>query len=248
MSFNIRYATADDGPNNWANRMKAVPEMLKDVRPTVFGLQEALDAQLSYIGKTCGEYGYVGVGRDDGKLKGERMTVHYLRDEVELLDWGTWWLSETPEKPSLGWDAKYIRTATWTKMRMKADGREFYFVNTHLDHKGKLARIEGLALIIDKIAEMNPDGLPVILTGDFNAIPDDVCLLALNQMMHSARQYAARTDTRGSFNGWGRRETSIDYIYFSGFRRCRRFRVVTKSYACVPYISDHYPIVADMVF
>lgn len=246
MSFNVRQGMAADGDNAWDNRKEASAAMLEDLRPDVFGVQEAYAFQVDYILANCPVYKAVGVGRNDGSSEGEHMSVFYNAEKLELIDWGTYWLSETPEVPSKSWDAKYNRTATWTLLRDKSTGRRLFFVNTHLDHKGVVARKESLALIHRRITAMNPDGAPMILVGDFNLFPDDEGLTDLNKLMKSARCTAIDADTMGSFNGWGKSETIIDYIYYSGFRVCRQFRVISRKYADKPYISDHYPIMADL--
>ena len=263
MSYNVRLGVAKDGDNSWENRREATPAMLRDIRPAVFGVQEAYDFQIAYILEQCPEYKAVGVGRDDGKSDGEHMSVFYDSTRIELLNWGTYWLSETPDVPSFGWDAKCRRTATWTLLREIASGQKFYFVNTHLDHIGVMARKNGLALIYNKIKEMNPSGLPMVLTGDFNILPDNDGLTDLNTLMKSARFYSDDADTIGSFNGFGKYGLSsgapklgdsqkdkktlrpLDYIYYSGFERSLCFKVVTKSYAGKKFISDHYPVYGE---
>ena len=244
MSFNIRMGAADDGANSWEMRKPAVAEMLETVDPVMFGVQEAFDYQIAYITENCPQYKCVGVGRDDGASKGEHMSVFYNPEKIELLDWGTYWLSETPDVPSKGWDAACFRTATWTKVRVKATGKEFYFCNTHLDHKGRLARRNGLALIVERIGAMNPEGLPMILTGDFNVTPDDPCLDDLENMMLNSRYTAVESDSAGSYNAWGKAEEEIDYIWYQGFGKCKSFKVVKDQFAGKPYVSDHYPIVS----
>jgi len=252
MSYNIRNSHAKDGDNAWERRREATPEMLSDIQPDVFGIQEAYQEQVDYILEQCKDYKMVGVGRDDGVQKGEQMSVFYDANRIELLKWGTYWLSETPDEPSFGWDAACRRTATWMLLEQKATGRRFYLVNTHLDHKGAVARKEGLALIYNNIQKMNPEGYPMVLVGDFNVFPDDECLKDINSMMNSARFKSRDADPKGSFNGFGEFDIDhlekIDYIYYSGFNHSRRFKVVTSSYAGKPYVSDHYPIYADLAF
>ena len=263
MSYNIRLGVADDGENSWENRREATPAMLRDIRPDVFGVQEAFDFQIAYILENCPEYKAVGVGRDDGVELGEHMSVFYNCERFNLVDWGTYWLSETPDVPSFGWDAACRRTATWTLLEEKDSGERFYFVNTHLDHIGVVARREGLALIHRKISEMNSDGLPMVLTGDFNVLPDNPGLGGINSLMKAARFNNQGGDRCGSFNGFGKLGNSdaapvlgekedlnvlqpFDYIYYSGFEVCSQFRVARKEYCGKRYISDHYPVWADI--
>ncbi len=192
------------------------------------------------------------------------MSVFYDSNRIELLEWGTYWLSETPDEPSYGWDAACRRTATWTLLRDRQSGQKFYFVNTHLDHKGVVARREGLALIYNRIKEMNPSGLPMVLTGDFNVLPDNEGLKDISSLMKSCRDFSLEADSFGSFNGFGKYGNSsgapvlndkkserntlrpLDYIYYSGFDRSLCFKVVTAQYAGKKFISDHYPVYADL--
>ena len=247
MTFNVRYGSANDGDNAWKNRRKAAVEMILDQHPAVFGVQEALDFQLKYIASNTG-YKHKGVGREDGKNSGEHMSVFYDPRRIELIQWGTYWLSETPDEPSLGWDAACKRTATWTLLKDRLSGREFFFVNTHLDHVGVEARRKGLALVVDRIGKMNPDGWPMILCGDFNVYPDDSCLTDLRGMMTDAWTSAAEADDGPTWHDWGRitEGDHIDYIFYKGFKSCSGIRRITSPYGNTQYVSDHYPVVAEL--
>lgn len=247
MSYNIRLGSANDGTNSWSLRYTATGEMLEDQAPDVFGVQEALDYQVRYINEMCG-YEYVGVGRENGKKEGEHMAIYWNKKSVSMLKWGTFWLSETPQKPSKGWDAACFRTATWALMKDKKTGRKFYFVNTHLDHEGKEAQKNGLKLIVDRIGEINPEGYPMVLTGDFNMKPDDPNLAELDSKMQSTRKIAAVTDNHDTYNGWGRGSGIIDYIYVSGFSSCPEYQTVVKRYRDRKFVSDHYPVSARLIF
>ena len=247
MSYNIRLGSANDGTNSWSLRYTATGDMLEDQAPDVFGVQEALDYQVRYINEMCG-YEYVGVGRENGKKEGEHMAIFWNKKSVSMLKWGTFWLSETPQKPSKGWDAACFRTATWALMKDKKTGRKFYFVNTHLDHEGKEAQKNGLKLIVDRIGEINPEGYPMVLTGDFNMKPDDPNLAELDSKMQSTRKIAAVTDSHDTYNGWGRGSGIIDYIYVSGFSSCPEYQTVVKRYQDRKFVSDHYPVSARLIF
>lgn len=248
MSYNIRLGSAKDGTNSWNLRYAATAEMIKDQAPDVFGVQEALSYQVLFIEENFRNYECVGVGREDGKKEGEFMSIFWNKKTVSMLKWGTFWLSETPDKPSMGWDAACFRTATWALMKDKKTGKKFYFVNTHLDHKGKEAQKNGLKLIVDRIAQINPDGYPMVLTGDFNMEPDNSNLAELDSKMQSARKIAAKTDSHDTYNGWGRGKGIIDYIYVSGFGSCPEYQTITKRYADRKFVSDHYPVCAKLIF
>ena len=248
MSYNIRTGGAQDGTNSWQFRYPATALMIEDQKPDVFGVQEAMPYQLLFIDESCRDYDYVGVGREDGRKKGEHVAVFYNKKTMSLLKWGTFWLSETPDEPTKGWDAACKRSTTWALLKSKDSGRKFYFINTHLDHKGKTARAEGLALILTKMSEINKDGLPVVLVGDFNAEVTDPAIAVLDGTMKNARKIAADTDSAGTFNGWGKSSSIIDHIFYSGFSSCTEYETVTKPYAERKFISDHYPVKAVLVF
>ena len=209
-----------------------------------------MEDQVRFLNEFTEDYDGVGVGRDNGKKKGEFMAIFWNRKTVKLLDWGTFWLSETPGKPSKGWDAKHNRTATWALMKDKASGKRFYVVNTHLDHVGVEARKNGLKLITERIMTINTKALPVILMGDFNMKPAAPELKELDPFMKSARTEASVTDSHQTFNNWGKakQDMIIDYIYFSGFTSCPEYQTVTKKYSDRKFISDHYPIFARFIF
>ena len=124
ISYNIRVGTAKDGTNSWEYRYPASAMMIMDQKPDIFGLQEALDFQFKYLEEYCPDYKGIGVGREDGKHKGEHMAIFYNKKTVKLIKWGTFWLSETPEKPSMGWDAACFRSATWALMKDKDSGKK----------------------------------------------------------------------------------------------------------------------------
>lgn len=250
MSYNIRMGVAKDGTNSWKFRCPATIEMLNAQKPDVFGVQEAFDFQIAFIEEFARDYKSVGVGREDGKKEGEHMSIFWNKKRVKLLKWGTFWLSETPDKPSKGWDAACYRTATWALMKDKKTGRKFYFVNTHLDHVGAQAQKNGLQLIVDRIDSINPEGYPMVLTGDFNIKPTNPALVNLDARMLSTRKIADKTDNRNTFNGWSTAKTDkiIDYIYISGFSGCPEYRTVTEKYADKAFVSDHYPVYARLIF
>lgn len=250
MSFNIRNSEANDGTNSWQYRYPATFEMLEKLKPDVVGMQEVLPLQRAMLDEYAEGYKGVGIGREDGKKKGEQTCIFWNTKTIKMLKWGTFWLSETPEKPSGSWDTACWRTATWALMKDKRNGRKFYFVNTHLDHVSGLARINGLNLIVSRISSINPEGYPMVLAGDFNVKLDDPCLKALDGKMLSARETAPEPHDNGvTWHNWGRKRNALlDYIYYSGFSECASFRRVTEKFADRPFVSDHYPIISVLVF
>lgn len=194
----------------------------------MFGVQEALADQLQYLDEECPQYARVGVGRDDGDKAGETMAIYYLRDRFDLLDSGTLWLSETPDRPSRGWDGACNRTMTWAELRDRTSGKTFFYFNTHLDHKGKTARAEGVKLVVAQIAAIAGKA-PAILGGDFNTPTDSPIFRPLTKAMKSARDKAPETDREGTFNGFGSAPDTIviDHLYFRGKLKCLRFATLT---------------------
>ena len=248
MSFNIRVGTAKDGTNSWELRADAVLEMIKDQHPDVMGLQEALLGQIKPLVYFLDDYKWVGVGREDGKQEGEHMAILYNKRTTSLLKWGAFWLSETPDKPSKGWDAEYMRTATWALLKDKKSGNKYFLVNTHLDNTGEKARAEGLSLILRKIAEMNPQGLPLLVTGDFNMTIDDPSMAPIKKEMYDCRAIATKSDNLDTAHDWGKHYSSIDFIWEKGFGSCVEYETLTKAYGGRAFISDHFPVKAKLLF
>jgi len=250
ISYNIRLGTAKDGDNSWEFRYPASSAMINDQKPDIFGVQEAYDFQVNYLEEACPDYKSVGVGREDGIHKGEHMSIFYNTKTIKLLKWGTFWLSETPDVPSKGWDAQCFRTATWALLKDKASGKKFYYVNTHLDHVGWEARKNGMKLIVDRIDKINPKGLPMVVTGDFNMRINRPEFDDMKKMMKNAREEAVKTDHHQTANGWGKSgpDSIIDYVWYKGFSSCPEYETITKPYMGRQYISDHYPITATLVF
>jgi endonuclease/exonuclease/phosphatase family metal-dependent hydrolase len=248
ISYNIRNSAANDGTNSWIYRYAATGEMLKDQQADIFGLQEALHDQIYFLEQNFKDYKRFGSGRDDGKKKGEYTAIFWNKKTLSFIDGGMFWLSETPEKASKGWDAECTRTATWVIFKDKETGKKFYCVNTHLDHVGKEARRNGLRLIMDRIAQMNKAGLPLILMGDFNMKPGDASLADVEAEMVNARKAAQKTDGAGTFNNWGKTSEIIDYIFYTGFSACPEYQTVTKRYAERKFVSDHFPIMVQLNF
>jgi endonuclease/exonuclease/phosphatase family metal-dependent hydrolase len=244
ISYNIRQSglSDKDGEYQWNNRKEATLTMLQKENPSIFGLQEALLEQVEYIEQNLPQYSRIGVGRDDGKNAGEFMAIFYLTDKFDLLKNGTFWLSETPDSVSKGWDAECYRTATWVQLQDLKTGKSFYFFNTHFDHRGSMARANSAKLIAEEIKKIADKKAAVILCGDLNSAISDPIFNPLKKDLEIARECAPITDNKGSFNGFGSAPTSIviDHIFFRKVT-CKLFQTLDADYGA-PYISDHYPI------
>ncbi len=251
MSFNVRTDSSSDGTNGWSYRKTACVEMIKDQKPTIIGFQEAqFTLQWSYLKEQLkDEYEGFGVSRTTGKESGagECMGIMYNKSVVEKLDGGTFWLSETPDEPSKGWDAAYTRSSTWGLFKHKPTGKKFYYINTHLDHESGKARIEGMKLIA-RYFEPYKKNYPIFLTGDMNTDMASEAMQAVKDFMWNTRLYAPTdlTDFRNTYNGWSTKTNNkvIDHIYCRKGAKVVEYHTITEKYDSAKFISDHYPIYA----
>ncbi|WP_418502148.1 endonuclease/exonuclease/phosphatase family protein [Flagellimonas sp.] len=252
ISYNIRYDNPDDKPNNWDNRKEFLISQLNFHAPDVFGTQEGLVHQLKDIDNGLGNYTYFGVGRDHGDDRGEFTAIFYNKEKLNLLDQSTFWLSETPITPSKGWDAALPRICTYGLFESKEDGNKFMVFNTHFDHVGVKAREESSKLILKKIKELNPDNLPVVVTGDFNLESDSPGVQVILTQMADAHLAAGENafGPKGTFNGFEFNkpvERRIDYIFVSDEFEVLKSAILSDSKDC-RYPSDHLPVLARLQF
>lgn len=248
MSYNIRNSGSKDGTNSWLYRYVAAADMILDQKADIIAIQEALSDQIYFLEENFKDYKHVGKGSEDGKNKGEHTAIFWNKKNFSMVDWGTLWLSETPDLPSKSWDAEVNSTAVWALMKDKKTGNRFYVVNVDLDESGKEARSEGLQVVLDKLSAMNPDSLPVVMTGGFCMRPADPALAEVEAKMENARKSAAKTDNTGTYHNWGKNNEILDHIYHSGFGGCSEYQTVTKKYAERKFVSDHYPMTAILTF
>lgn len=247
MTFNIRFNNPDDGVNAWPNRVEMVSGLLKYHEPDIFGFQEALFGQIEDIQNAMPGYEWFGVGRDDGKKGGEFSPVFFNKKKFILIASGTFWLSETPEKPSKSWDAALPRIVSWGKFKSKVTGKQFLYFNTHFDHKGDEARKNSAFVIRDKIKEISGNqGLPVILTGDFNLYPESEPISLIKTFMKDSREITETPPygpegTFNSFNWNAPLERRIDYIFTQGGIKVLKYAVLTDSKE-QRWPSDHLPV------
>ena len=251
MSYNIRLSSGTikaDSIYHWEHRKQASLNLMHEENPTVFGLQEACPDQMDYMVENLPEYGYIGVGRGDGKRKGEFMSIFYKKEEVEFIDGGTFWLSETPDQVSKGWDAQCFRTCTWALLKKKDTGKKFVYMNTHLDHMGKVAREESIKLIVERAEKLTGGKLPVFITADFNSPTSNAIFKPMQEAMLDARVEAPVTDDRGTLNCWGTTPPGvvIDHVFYRG-AEAQKFEVLRDKDYGAPYVSDHYPVMLTAI-
>ncbi|MBC8138428.1 MAG: endonuclease/exonuclease/phosphatase family protein [Fibrella sp.] len=243
-TFNIRYDNPGDGVNAWPNRKEWVRDLMDYHAFDIVGVQEALANQVDFL--AGGRFDYVGVGRDDGKRAGEFAALFYDRKRFARRESGTFWLSETPDVPSKGWDADLNRVCSWARLADKESGdRDFFVFNTHFDHKGVVARERSAELILARIKTI-AGKKPFFLTGDFNLTPDTVPVRKLAAELRDSR---AVTETKpygpfGTANGFDINrplDTHIDYIFVSPGIRVLKYAVLPDNWG-LRYPSDHLPV------
>lgn len=226
MTFNIRCDNPDDGLNNWQYRKDAVAGIIKEYAVDLLGTQEVLANQLRDLKERLPRYAAVGAGRADGKEAGEYCAVFYRKDKFEAEKSGRFWLSETPEVAgSKGWDGACERIVTWTILREKQSNKRFFCINTHLDHVGETARRESVKLLLER-AKTESGGLPVIITGDFNASPESEVIrrvLADGKFFDTRLTAPSIPEISGTYHGFGKTPDEdrniIDYIFVTGDSR-----------------------------
>ncbi len=253
MTYNIRLDLASDNENAWPNRKEYLCSQITFYEPDVFGIQEALPHQVTDIASLLPKYSHVGIGRD-GEGKGESSNIFFKKDRFEVLQESTFWLSETPDKISKGWDAALNRVCTYALFKDNKTKQTFWVFNTHLDHIGELARTNSIILILEKINTLNTKNYPVFLIGDFNSEPIEERIITLKSQMNDSREISEEKPfgSSGTFNAFKHNEAvtkRIDYIFLSKGNkvRVRKYAVLSDS-KDLKYPSDHLPVYAELQF
>ncbi|SDB27229.1 Metal-dependent hydrolase, endonuclease/exonuclease/phosphatase family [Flavobacteriaceae bacterium MAR_2010_188] len=246
MTYNIKLDYPIEGENSWTNRKPMFIGQLNFYEPDIFGVQEAMPNQMKEMDSLLPNYGFVGVGRDDGQDLGEYSAIFYKKNKFKVLVSSTFWLSETPDKVSMGWDAACNRVCTYVKFEDLQNHSTFYVFNTHFDHIGVEARKNSSKLIIKKINEINVENLPVILTGDFNLEEDSESIKYIKSQLKDSKEIskAEPFGPIGTFNNFefdkpvSRR---LDYIFVNSRVTVQKYAVLSDS-KDLHYPSDHLPV------
>lgn len=276
-TYNIRYDNPGDrgSGNPWTERAPVIAGLIRFHDFDVIATQEGFRHQIDDLIPLLPEHACSGHGRDDGAEKGEQIAFFYKKDAFELLDAGRFWLSETPDEPSVGWDADLWRICGWVKLERKSGGAPFYVFGVHFDHRGAKARQESARLVLRKIGEIAGDAR-VFLTGDFNADQSSETYRIIEESPRFADAFGT-ADIRYALNGTANRfdpaamtESRIDHVFVPEGSRVRRVGILTDSYrAPVPeggdasesgnfpsqvtfrrfeakLPSDHFPVLAEV--
>ena len=244
MSTNVRCYSPDDlFKKSWFYRAHLIAEDVDTVKPDIVGFQEVTFVHYDYLVSAMPDYDSEIFYRDDFILS-EGCPIFYRRDLFTRIDSGSFWLSETPDVMSKDWGSQHYRIANYVILEEKDSGKRFVVFNTHLDHVSEEARIRGIAVVLDKIAEFGD--LPAILMGDLNATPGSETILSTRESFDDAHDIAAVSDEGATFHKWGTQpdRKRIDYILLSkGDAAVSEYRILDNYHADVgAYSADHASI------
>lgn len=245
MSFNLRYDNPNDNEDNWHHRKEKVIELIKNYEPAIFGIQEGLSHQVNYMDSCLSNYKYIGVGRDDAKEEGEYSAIFYDTTIINLEEENTFWLSESPDSISVGWDASMERICTYGLFKNKESGNRIWIFNTHFDHRGKEARKNSAYLILKKIENLNNLKFPIALMGDFNSRPTDLPIEIIKEKLMDGQLISENPfyGPTGTFNGFKNETVTnrIDYIFTDNLKVLRYIHIDDRLNNN-RHISDHLPV------
>lgn len=254
MSFNIRYNEPRDGVNAWPNRKEKVADVIRFHKADTVGVQEALLSQLKDLETLLPDLAWCGVGRTDGKEAGEYSAIIYRKSRLQLIQTGTFWLSEMPDKVgSMGWDAAYPRIVTWARFRDRKTKKVFIHFNTHFDHRGEKARTESATLIIKKLGEL-AGKLPFVLTGDLNVREEAAAYKTLREGSETVKIADAKYVTanrhfggNSTFSAFKDLEPNnkIDYIFVRLGMKVLEHGILSDRWDGL-WASDHLPVLAEI--
>ena len=249
MTYNIRLDTEADGYNMWDNRKEGIVSLIKEEDVDILGIQEGLPHQIDYLSDQLKNYDFIGEGRDGGN-KGEYSAIYFKNEKIILKEEETFWLSETPEIPSIGWDAALNRIVTLGVFEIKNSKKELIVYNTHFDHIGILSRKKSAGLILNHISKNKYQDRPTIVMGDFNADQNEPPIRLLSEQLEDSFKILPTKDPIGTFNGFdtiSKLSDRIDYIFTKNIK-ILDYKHIDKKLPSGLWPSDHLPIFISIYF
>ena len=250
ITYNIKYDDNSNGKNSWKVRKDAMIELIHKLSPDILGIQEGLIHQVEFLDSKMSDHKYVGVGRDDANRKGEYCAIFFNEKKYKLLKDSTFWLSENPDKVSVGWDAALERICTYALLENIKNGNKIWAFNTHFDHIGNIAREESARLLLEKIQMLNINKEPVLVMGDFNVEDNSKVIDILKQkLIDTMRDYEIEhKGPVGTFNNFLNNQEiikRIDYVFSNGFQTISH-QHIDKKLESGDHISDHLPVFVEV--
>ena len=247
MSYNIRLDVPSDGINQWNYRREGLVSLVQEEKPDVFGIQEGLPHQVSFLSQQLEGYSMIGKGRDGGN-NGEYSAIYYKKNKLKLLKSETFWLSETPKKPSVGWDAALNRIVTYGVFSTVNSNKKIVVYNTHFDHIGKQARENSAKLIVHHIKANNFTKEQLVVMGDLNAVPKEAPIKLLSNHLEDAFTSTPVKNPIGTFNAFNIQSKlvrRIDYVFTKNLEVIE-YRHIQKKLPNGLWPSDHLPVIISI--
>lgn len=250
MSYNIRLGSVDDGENHWDLRKQHLVDLIQYYEPDFLGTQEGQSPQLKFIQANLKGYEFIGKPRTLDE-NGEFTAIFYKKDQFEILEQNTFWLSETPDQISKGWDADYERIATYVLFKDKKSKKQIWVLNTHFDHIGKEARRNSALMILEKVKELkSKKDVPVFVMGDFNAVSTDEPIQILTKELKDSREISTSKPygPENTFTGFqflaAEEKQILDYVFLNHHSKIEimKHRIIDDFYGKGNYPSDHFPV------
>jgi len=252
MTFNIKFDNPNDGVNAWEQRKRSLVELIGRYKPDILGIQEGLYHQVEFINQHLSNHAYVGVGRDDGKKKGEYSAIYYDSTRFEFIAYQTFWLSGSPDRVSVGWDAAMERICTYGAFRSKTSDDTLHVFNAHFDHVGNEAREMSARLILSKIEEFGLRDERIVVMGDFNAAPGSDPINVFQKELDygheiSQSKFQGSAGTYNAFDKYKLLTEPIDFI-FTKHLEVFTYRHIEDRRENDLFISDHFPVIIEVKF
>jgi endonuclease/exonuclease/phosphatase family metal-dependent hydrolase len=250
MSFNIRYNNPNDKENWWENRKNEVVDLINYYHPDFLGIQEGLNDQVKFLDNNLTQYNYIGIGREDAKEKGEYSAIYYNTSKFKLIKHKTFWLSETPDKISVGWDAAMERICTYGSFLDLKTNKAIHVFNAHFDHMGNLARLNSAKLIVQKIKEFNLEKESVIVMGDLNTYPDSEPITEMKKVLTFGKdavgdKFYGPSGTFNAFSNCKEITELIDFIFIKNLEVVN-YRHIDDKRKNNLNVSDHFPVLIEV--